>query len=146
MSILPYWINYNIFSIFLTSFCRSIRSTFPIPVQHDLIISAKNRQTHNLINESKTKTNSGIKTVEACDSYKRCNIYTSCSINSSCPPHIARSSDGEFGREHYHNEINQQVSVKCTRLHFYLEFYIFILTIKVNELTFFNGRLSIISH
>lgn len=85
---------------------RSIRSTFPIPIQHDLIISA-NRQTHNLINESKTKTNSGIKTVEAA-SYKRCNIYTSCSINSSCPTHIARSGDGEFGREHYLNEINQQ--------------------------------------
>lgn len=75
---------------------RSIRrSTFPI--QHDLIISA-NRQTQNLLDESKTEPKSGIKT----ESYKCHNIYTSCSSNTNCPPHIHRH-DGEFGRDRYSN-------------------------------------------
>lgn len=82
---------------------RSIRrSTFPI--QHDLIISA-NRQTQNLLDETKTEPKSGIKS-EAFDGYKRRNIYTSCSSNTNCPPHIYRH-DGEFGRDRYSNSSSQ---------------------------------------
>lgn len=82
---------------------RSIRrSTFPI--QHDLIISA-NRQTQNLLDETKTEPKSGIKS-EAFDGYKRRNIYTCCSSNTNCPPHIYRH-DGEFGRDRYSNSSSQ---------------------------------------
>lgn len=94
----------NLFS-FLCS--RSIRrSTFPI--QHDLIISA-NRQTQNLLDESKTESQSGIKS-EAFESYKRRNIYTSCSSNTNCPPHICRH-DGEFGRDRYSSSLSQVINI-----------------------------------
>lgn len=88
---------------FVSLCSRSIRrSTFPI--QHDLIISA-NRQTQNLLDESKTESQSGIKS-EAFESYKRRNIYTSCSSNTNCPPHIYRH-DGEFGRDRYSSSLSQ---------------------------------------
>lgn len=92
----------NITNCFICS--RSIRrSTFPI--QHDLIISA-NRQTQNLLDESKTEPiKSGINS-EAYENYKRRNIYTSCSSNTNCPPHIYRH-DGEFGRDRYSNSLSQ---------------------------------------
>lgn len=84
-------------------YCRSIRrSTFPI--QHDLIISA-NRQTQNLLDESKTEPKSGIKS-EAFQSYERCNQFTSCSSKNNCPTHVPRH-DGEFGRDRYLNSFSQ---------------------------------------
>ena len=89
---------------FFSAIFRSIRRpTFPI--QHDLIISA-NRQTQNLLDETKTEPKSGINS-EPFESYKRRNIYTSCSSsNTNCPPHIYRH-DGEFGRDRYSNSLSQ---------------------------------------
>lgn len=82
-------------------FCsRSIRRpTFPM--QPDLINSA-NRQTHNILDESKTEPKSGIKT----ERYQRRDMYTSCSPSTNCPPHIHRH-DGEFGRDRYLSSSNQ---------------------------------------
>jgi hypothetical protein len=76
-------------------------------MQLDLKNSA-NRQTQNLLDESKTEPKSGIKS-DAFESNKRRNMYTSCSSNTNCPPHIHRH-DGEFGRDRYPHS-SSQVSV-----------------------------------